>query len=505
MKSQLKTGIALNYVNLALSGLIPFFYTPIMLSILGQQEYGLYRLSSSITSYLSLISLGLGAAITRYLIKAREEFGHDEEMKIFGLFVRIYQVIAIAALLIGGLLALGVHLFYTQSLSVEEIFKMRILILILACNLSINFLATPYISVVNAHERFIFLQTMAIIGTCAGPILNLIALYLGYASYGLAVSSLIATITIRIIYYCYVHSRLHFIPIFKKTESHLMKEILLFSLWIFISDIVDKLYSTTSIVLIGAIPALATVGVAIYNVGAIFSGMIFTINAGISSLLLPKANRMVFSGATSDELTSEAIKFGRIQCLIISLFAFGFVAFGRPFIHFYIGDDYQEAYIIAILCMFPLMIPLVQSFCLNILIAKNKNKFRALTYIFIAIINVIGTWVLLNHIGLRGAAIMTAISFIIGHGFIMNWYYYKKLKIDIIRFWKEIIKVLGVPLLLMVACVIINNYINFYQLHNLIIGIALFTLLYVILDWFFTLNKDEKHYFLSVTTSKKYR
>ena len=346
-----------------------------MLSILGQKEYGLYHLSGSITSYLSLISLGLGSAITRYLIKAKEEIGHEEEMKILGLFIRIFQVIAIASVIIGGLLALGVPLFYTQSLSAEEIFKMRVLIIILAFNLSVNFVATPYISVVNAHERFIFLQTIAIVSTCAGPILNLIALYLGYASYGLAVSSLIATIAFRIAYYWYVHSQLQIIPVFKKNEPYLLKEILLFSFWVFISNIVDKLYSTTSIVLIGTIPALATVGVAIYNVGGIFSGMIFTINAGISSLLLPKANRMVFSGATNDELTIEAIKFGRIQCLIISLFAFGFVAFGRPFIHFYIGDEYQDAYIIAILCMFPLIIPLIQSFCLNILIAKNKNKF----------------------------------------------------------------------------------------------------------------------------------
>ena len=78
MSSQLKIGIVLNYINLALSGLIPFFYTPIMLSILGQEEYGLYRLSGSLTSYLSLVSIGLGAAITRYLIKAREENGIEE-------------------------------------------------------------------------------------------------------------------------------------------------------------------------------------------------------------------------------------------------------------------------------------------------------------------------------------------------------------------------------------------------------------------------------------------
>ena len=72
-KNQLKIGILLSYVNLGIGNLIPIFYTPVMLDLLGQAEYGLYKLSSSVTSYLSLISLGIGSAVSRYLIKAWTE------------------------------------------------------------------------------------------------------------------------------------------------------------------------------------------------------------------------------------------------------------------------------------------------------------------------------------------------------------------------------------------------------------------------------------------------
>ena len=37
--SQLKIGIVLNYINIGLGNLIPIFYTPIMLKLLGQSEY----------------------------------------------------------------------------------------------------------------------------------------------------------------------------------------------------------------------------------------------------------------------------------------------------------------------------------------------------------------------------------------------------------------------------------------------------------------------------------
>ena len=81
IKDQLKIGIILNYVNLIVGNLIPIFYTPIMLNLLGQSEYGLYKLASSVTSYISLMSLGIGSAMTRYLIKSRTEEGEDGEKK----------------------------------------------------------------------------------------------------------------------------------------------------------------------------------------------------------------------------------------------------------------------------------------------------------------------------------------------------------------------------------------------------------------------------------------
>ena len=104
--NQKKVGVILSYISQAIQILSGLIYTPIMLRLLGQSEYGLYKLSSNITSYLSLISLGLGSAITRYLIKAREEDGKEAEEKMLGLFSRIFQFIAIVTFVVGVILSL---------------------------------------------------------------------------------------------------------------------------------------------------------------------------------------------------------------------------------------------------------------------------------------------------------------------------------------------------------------------------------------------------------------
>ena len=63
--NQVRMGAILSYLNMAIGSLIPMFYTPIKLQLMGQSEFGLYRLSSSVTSYLSLISFGIGSAVVR--------------------------------------------------------------------------------------------------------------------------------------------------------------------------------------------------------------------------------------------------------------------------------------------------------------------------------------------------------------------------------------------------------------------------------------------------------
>lgn len=50
--NQLRIGAVMSYINMALGTIIPMFYTPLMLNLLGQDEYGLFKLANSATSYL---------------------------------------------------------------------------------------------------------------------------------------------------------------------------------------------------------------------------------------------------------------------------------------------------------------------------------------------------------------------------------------------------------------------------------------------------------------------
>ena len=492
-KNQLKIGVILNYINLGIGNLIPIFYTPIMLSLLGQSEYGLYKLSSSITSYLSLISMGIGSAVTRYLIKANTEEGKDAEEKVLGLFMIIFQVIAVVSFIVGCIVTFNLEVWYANALNDTELWRMKTLVFLMVCNTALSFSLSPYVSEVSTHERFVFLQCMNIVTTCFGPLLNIIVLFLGFASIGMAISTLVLGVFTRFIYLYYVRHILLIKAQYREMPTHLLKEILRFSFWIFVANVVSQLYNATDTVMIGAVPALGTVGVAIYNMGGTFNNIVFSLTTGISSLLGTKTNKMVFAGATDSQLTDFAIKVGRLQGYIISLIVTGFIVFGKPFINLYAGLGYEDAYWVAILMMVPNMIPLVQSVCLSIIVAKNKHRFRSLVYLGIAVVNVIGTWYMMQYWGVIGAALMTGIAVVFGQGLVMNWYYWKKTGLEMGRFWKEVSKIYIIPSIMCFVMLLLSCWIDFYKIGSMFVGIIVYTIIYCILNWKIVLNEYEKN------------
>ena len=482
----------LGYVNMLVGNLIPLFYTPIMLDLLGQSEYGLYKLASSAASYLSLASFGIGAAVTRYLIKARVEEGKTAEEGIFGLFNLIFQIIAAVTCVAGAIIAFNLDIIYDESLTATELQRMTMLVLILTVNTAIGFSASSYNAVVSSHERYVFLQIVNILSTCVTPIANLAALYMGYASVGMTASSLLLNVMIRVIYIIYVRYTLNLRPRYRNMPVHLLKEILVFSFWIFLGNIVSQLYNATDTMIIGAVPALATLGVAVYNVGGVFSHMVFSLAQAVSALFMPRANKLVFSGATNEELTDFAIRIGRYQCYVIALACSGFIAFGRQFITWYVGTGYIDAYWVALLMMIPSCIPLVQSVALSVIQAQNKHRFRSTVYLIIAVVNVVGTYLMVWNHGIIGAALVTGAATILGQGLLMNWYYWKRIGLNIPRFWKSILQILWIPALLCVITLFLGKYIDFTNVVTFLVGVLVYTGIYCGLLWTYSMNKIEK-------------
>lgn len=309
-RSQLKSGVILSYINLAIGTIIPFVYTPIMLRILGQSEYGLYSLSNSVIGYLSLLSFGLGSTIVRYLSKYRAEKNKKMERKTIALFIILYCILALIVLVCGGYIYFHISQFFGSSLTVSELSKMKILVLIMTFNTAISFPTSVFSSITIAHEKYIFRKIVDMLSTIVVPIFNIFALYLGFGSVGMALVSTVIQFLILPINVIYCFKVLDTKPYFKNIPFYFVKEIGKFSFFVFLGSIVDMLFWATDKVLLGSM--MGTVAVAIYNVGGTFNSMITNLSSSISGVLVPRVTTMVVTGEDKDNWTELFIKIGRL-------------------------------------------------------------------------------------------------------------------------------------------------------------------------------------------------
>ena len=232
--NQLRAGVLISYINLFTSSIIPLIYTPIMLRVLGQAEYGLYSLSNSVISYLTLLTLGFGSTIIRYLSKYKAEGKKDQEERIFGFFIVLYCALAILVLISAFFIANNVDFIFQKGLTGDETSKMYKLVLIMSVSTALSFPISVFSSVISAHERFIFIKSINLVSTIAGPIFNLIALYMGFASIGMALAGTIINAAILPVEVWYCLKKIDIHPKFTLLPKSFIYELLTFSVYIFI-------------------------------------------------------------------------------------------------------------------------------------------------------------------------------------------------------------------------------------------------------------------------------
>jgi O-antigen/teichoic acid export membrane protein len=262
--------------------------------------------------------------------------------------------------------------------------------------------------------------------------------------------------------------------------------------------VVDRLYWSSGQIILGRF--VGTAAVAVFAVAIQFKNYMSSFSTAISGVFLPKMTSI----DSKDEIDSYFIKIGRVQFVIISFILSIFILFGKMFIVLWAGMDYVESYRIALIILIPLSVPLIQTLGMSILQAKNRLKFRSVLYLFMALLSVIMSIPLVRHHGGFGYAISIAFSLTLGNIFIMNYYYYKKIHIDIPGFWNNIFK-MSPPILLI-------NFFTFslqrlFTLTTswffLLVQIVVFTFLFIVVVYKWSLNKYEKDLISSVISRFK--
>lgn len=497
--NQLKAGVVLNYVVIFLNTVVGLLYTPYMLRMMGQSEYGLYSLVASVIAYLTVLDLGFGNAIVRYTAKFRAEKKTEEQYEMFGMFFLLYLVIGIIAFGIGLGLYFNVDTLFGNTMTAVELGRARIMMLLLVANLAFTFPMSIWGSIIQAYEDFVFQKSLNIIRIILNTAVMICLLHFGYKAVAMVVVQTIFNILTLVVNFIYCRRKLNIHIYFRFKHFHwgFLKEVALYSFWIFLNAIMDRVYWSTGQFVLGAM--VGTVAVAVFAIAIQLEGMYMQFSTAISSVFLPKVTAMVATNRSRKEISDLFIRTGRIQYIVLAYILSGFIIFGRQFIELWAGAGYTDAYIISLLFFIPLTVPLIQNLGITILQARNEMKFRSVLYIIIALVSLGMQIVLTRYFGGTGCAMGVSGALVVGQILIMNVYYRRRQDLDIKTFWKEISKMSIIPIVLIFSSMlVIRHFFALDSWGKLILGIAAFSLVYIPLFFRFSMTDDERNLFISM-------
>lgn len=498
-----KAGIVLSYVSMIMEVFSTLLLTPYIIRTLGQAEYGVFRLSMAINAYLSLLELGIGNAIVRYIAKFRVEGNTEKQSGFLGVVTVFYLAISVVALIVGVVLVCIFPTVFAKGLSAKEIYLGQKLLSITIINTAVSLVTVPFINVLIAYERFSATKGASIIQIVLRIIFTFLAVKIGMGSVGIVTVNLVMTILCRAFFVYYVFNVLKIRPKFKRMESSFIKEIIAYSSLILLQMIATQINSSVDQVLIGSMVISSSVVLAVYSVGTQLVQYFQSIGMAFTGVLMPGIVSLVEKKASSKMLLDEMVRIGRIIFMVLILIWSGFIVCGREFVVLWAGKENEQAFLVALILMTAYTFVLTESVGTQILWARNEHKEQAILKIAIVLLNILLTIILIKWQPLLGATIGTFISLVFGDIILANIIFVKKLKINLLSYYRGLTK--GIIPSAILTIILGKIFSMIFSGGWLLLGadIAFMVSIYAVAMWLFGMNQYEKGLFLSIINKIK--
>lgn len=488
---QVKAGAILSYVFVFFSFVINFIYSPILTRYLGQSQYGIYSLVISIVGYLEILNNGMASTYIKFAAKYVKN--EEKLYNINGVIFAIYMMFALISVLAGIILIIFLKDIFPNFTN-SEIKEMQFMLMIMLGNIVIIAISGLFESYIVLKERFVFQKILLILKKILLPIITIPLLIIGYKSVMVVTITTLINLGALLINLRYCFKKLNIRIGFKKVEKGLLKEIVVFYVFIILTIIIDQMNWSIDSIIIGM--KRSSSEVAVYTIASQINSIYMTLATTISSVFVPKIHFIVNQVKDEDEKNKQLLdlvtRTGRIQCMTIFMILFGFIFFGRQFILLLYGKDYELAYVVTLLLIVPISFSVIKGNLLEVYRAKDKQKVRTLIYLFIAIINAIISYFACDKYGIIGSALGTTISIIVGNIIIINIYDHKVIKINMIKFWKSIAKIVPAFIIPVIVGIILTQTVNFENIYLYICSMVGFVIVYAVSIYLIALNKQEK-------------
>jgi O-antigen/teichoic acid export membrane protein len=330
--------VSATYLAIIVDAVIGLLMLPFNVTHLGTAAYGLWILTASVTVHLSVLDLGYGGGIVKFIAHYRARRDRHALNEIASTL--FFMFAALGCLTYGIAAAVAFHLDWLFRITPDQAEIGKWVLLIISVNVALNFPFSVFGGVVNGFQRQ---HINGVVSITSGVLVALANVMLLTAGYGL-VTLVVVTTTIRVLTYGVYAANayrafpaLHLSPALVRWDR--LREVTGFSIYSSVIDWSYKLNYQLDQFVIGVF--LGTAPVAVWAVAERISGATQNLTNQLNAVLFP----VVVDSDASDQherLRQILLQGTRLSLATVLPIATPLIALADPLIRGWVGTRKPE-------------------------------------------------------------------------------------------------------------------------------------------------------------------
>lgn len=433
-----------NWAALGTNVIVGLLLTPFVIAHLGKTGYGIWTLIGSIVGYHGLLQMGVGSAVGRYVARYVAQKDYRAVNGTISTALAIFSLVGLVMLLVSVISGTPLARFF--DLEAAHIQEFRYILILLVIGSAIGLLSQVFWTALTAHELFVARNSFTILTTLIRAGLIVWMLRDGFGLLGVCLAHVIcsvikfaAAVTLCRILTPSVHPRPAYV------SWSVVGTLFSFGVPIVFLGAAHVLRFNVASVVIGKLIGLESV--AVYAIAALIARYFMqAIHSGVG-VLTPRFSAL---DAIGDHQALQDLFLRSLR--VSSVLAFGGTAVlllgARPFVAFWVGDDFLGAIKPLYVLVFVLGFALAQAPGVTLLVALAKHRYLAVLTIPEALANLILSICLARSYGILGVAMGTALPMLVVKLIAQPMYTCKVTSVSIGQYYRAMLLgiVLAVPL-----------------------------------------------------------
>ncbi|HEX2175487.1 MAG TPA: oligosaccharide flippase family protein [Nocardioidaceae bacterium] len=394
-----------NSLGRAVSVATTFFLTPFILHSLGETAFGLWVLAQVVVSYGSLLDLGMGSAIIKYVAEVHAKQDSAGAHRLLATATRLYLALAVVALAIG--LTVATQAYRVVDLSRGDERSLTAVLAIVTVGFSINLAATPATATLRGLQRYDITNVLTVSNVLANAALTILVLSRG----GDVVAMVAVTVPVALVTQVVaitVVRRLH--PAFALRWSPgsraTARRLTTFGLTLTVGQLALLLQKKSSEIIVGTM--LAVSAVTPYALAQRLSELPHVISDQFIKVLLPVASELNASG-DSAPLRQLYLVSTRITLALMLPLALCAAVLAGDLLELWVGAEYRDNAALVVVLVLASVALTSQWPAGSVLQGMDRFGPVAVAALVSGVANVILTIALVGPYGLMGVALGTLV------------------------------------------------------------------------------------------------